>query len=98
MEAHAAPSETTKQRKLMLCKRIHLGANLAMFFCEMYIVMGKYTVRGQNPTAPRNASTSLKKGIRIARRVLITTKIVLQISRSILTLHPKCPLLVTGWS
>ncbi|URE48305.1 hypothetical protein MUK42_32645 [Musa troglodytarum] len=90
MEPQAAAKETRKQRKLKLCNIIHSDEDLAICLREMYISMGKYTVRGQNPTAPSNASTSLKKGISIARTVLITTKVVLQSSRKMLMLQPRC--------
>lgn len=42
--------------------------------------MGKYTVRGQKPKAPRNPITSLKNGIMMAKTVIITTNTVLQIN------------------
>lgn len=89
MEPHAAASETKKQRKLRVLNNIHLPLNFSMFFCAMYISVGKYTVSGQKLAAPRNPSMSLKNGIKIAKSVASATKILLQINLNMLTLNLK---------
>jgi hypothetical protein len=47
----------------------------------MYISMGKKTVNGQNPMEPRSPTTSLKKGMSMAIKVVSITNIVLHTSR-----------------
>ncbi|BAS96888.1 Os06g0228666 [Oryza sativa Japonica Group] len=57
----------------------------------MYISTGKYTVSGQNPTAPRRPSTSLKNGTTAATAVHATTYAVRHASLNAFTLISLVP-------
>lgn len=64
----------------------------------MCISTGKYTVNGQNPSDPRNARMSLKKGIAIASMVAKITNIVLPLSLSKLKLKIVLLPILMGYS
>lgn len=87
IEPQAAATATSKQMEFMSWSPIHLEDHLLIFFCAIYICIGKHTVNGQYPSAPRSASMSLKNGIAIARTVATTTNKLLQMSLRKLTLN-----------
>jgi len=97
MEPTAATTETRKHTKLNSWSTHHFNDNLLICFCAMCICMGKNTMRGQNPIAPRRARNSLKNGMAMAIVVATATYIVLQISLKRLTLNVKGPIFV-GYS
>lgn len=78
MDPTRAKTETSKQIKLKALRRIHCRVQTGIFFCNIHISTGKYTAKGQNASAPKTPSTSLKYGNSIDTPVIITTYIVLR--------------------
>ena len=87
MDPVAAAIETTRQDTFNICIATHLEHQRRILFCAMYIVNGKYTVNGQNATAPRSPKTLLKNGSNMAINVVLTTKPVLHTSLRRFTLY-----------
>lgn len=85
-EPAAAAMVMMRQARLRICRQTHLVLHLGIFFWAMYISTGKYTVSGQNASAPRSPTTSLKNGSSIEMTVVAITKIVLQTSLKRLSL------------
>lgn len=78
MDPTRAKTETSKQTKLKPLRRSHFRVQTGIFFRNIHISTGKYTAKGQNPTAPKTPSTSLKYGNNIDTPVIITTYVVLR--------------------
>lgn len=87
-ELTPAATETRKHTKLNIWSTHHFDDRVLICFCEMCIWIGKKTMSGQNPTAPRRARNSLKNGIAMAMIVAIITYIVLHINLNKLRLKP----------
>ena len=77
MDPQEVANETKKETTLKVCRSIHLLKKALIFFWTMYISTGKYIVKGQNPTAPKIPTTSLKNGRSMEMRVVEITKPVL---------------------
>lgn len=86
MDPVAAAMETARQTTLNICIATHLEDHRRILFCAMYIATGKYTVNGQNATAPRSPKTLLKNGSSMEINVVLTTKAVLHTSLNRFTL------------
>ena len=87
MDPQAAANETKKETTLKVCRSIHLLEKGLIFFWTMYISIGKYTVKGQNPTVPRIPTTSLKNDRSMEMRVVEIIKPVLHTNLKRLSLY-----------
>ena len=87
MDPMAAAIETTRQTTLNICIATHLEDQRRILFCAMYIVIGKYTVKGQNAKAPRSPTILLKNGSIMEINVVLTTKPVLHTNLNRFTLY-----------